>query len=220
MIKVALLLKKNKKQNKKIISFLRKKTKSLNIFIGDVESKIPKKIFFKKYDIIISYLSPWIIPNKILRKTKFYNINFHPGPPTYPGIGCFNFAIYDRQKKYGVTSHIMKNKVDSGKIIGVKYFKVKKNCDVRWLMEKSYKAMFILFVKIINEFFQSNELKYSKINWKRKPLKRKDLEKLCQLNFKMNKKEFKKRIQSTYFEGKPGPYLKINNLVFEFNPKR
>ena len=70
MTKVALLLKKNKKQNKKVISFLRKKTKSLNIFIGNVGSKIPKKLFIKKYDITISYLSPWIIPNKILRKTK------------------------------------------------------------------------------------------------------------------------------------------------------
>ena len=42
MIKIAVLLKKNKKQNKKIVSFLRKKTKLLNIFIGDVGSKIPK----------------------------------------------------------------------------------------------------------------------------------------------------------------------------------
>ena len=114
----------------------------------------------------------------------------------------------------------MKNKVDTGKIIDVKYFKIKKNCDVKWLMEKSYKAMFLLFVKIVNEFFKFKKLKYSKASWQRKPFKRKDLEKLCQLNLKMSKKEFLKRIRSTYFKGKPGPYLKFNNMVFELNPER
>ena len=44
-------------------------------------------------------MSPWVLNNKILKKTNMYNINFHPGSPKYPGIGCFNFAILKNRKK-------------------------------------------------------------------------------------------------------------------------
>jgi len=72
--------------------------------------------------LLISYISPWIVPNKVLSNTIKWNINFHPGPPEYPGIGCFNYAIYDSAKQFGATAHIMKPKVDTGEIIGVNRF--------------------------------------------------------------------------------------------------
>lgn len=74
------------------------------------------------YDILISYIPPWIVQETILEKTKMWNINFHPGPPKYPGIGGFNFAIFDSVKQFGATAHIMNPKVGTGKIIGVKRF--------------------------------------------------------------------------------------------------
>ena len=43
-------------------------------------------------DFIISYLSPFILPKALLERAGRAAINFHPGPPEYPGIGCTNFA--------------------------------------------------------------------------------------------------------------------------------
>ena len=110
-LNVALLLKKEKFHNKKVISFL-KKIKNLKLFIfeGDINSKYPKILEKKSFDFIISYLSPWILKEKTLLNTKFKNINFHPSIPKYPGFGCYNFCLYNKDKIYGVTCHEIKKK--------------------------------------------------------------------------------------------------------------
>ena len=107
---VALIIKPNKPFTKKIIRICKKNFFKLDIFFSDSKKKIPKKLKKNRYDLIISYLSTWIFPNAVLKKTKRFNINFHPGPPKYPGVGCFNFAIFNKDKFYGCTAHIMKKK--------------------------------------------------------------------------------------------------------------
>jgi len=98
-IKIALFLKKEKPHTVKVIDYL---SKIGNLHVFETSNKIiDKKIFNYKYDFIISYISAWILPKKFLNKTKYFNINFHPGAPEYPGIGCFNFALYDEVKRYG-----------------------------------------------------------------------------------------------------------------------
>ena len=104
------------------IDHINKISKDVDIYDSSLSNVFPKKIIDNKYDIIISYISNWIIPEIVLQKTKRWNINFHPGPPEYPGTGCFNFAIYDSAENYGATAHIMDPLVDRGKIISVKRF--------------------------------------------------------------------------------------------------
>lgn len=58
---VCLIVKKHKKHNLKVINFLRRNKKiKLEVFIAKINSKINNRIKKKKYDFIISYLSPWI----------------------------------------------------------------------------------------------------------------------------------------------------------------
>ena len=52
------------------------------------------------------------------------SINFHPAPPKYPGTGCASYAIYNGERRYGATAHIMNDKYDDGAILRVKYFKI------------------------------------------------------------------------------------------------
>ena len=118
-MKISFLTKKEKMNVKEAIAFTKNITKNINVFYGDTTDPFPESIAKKYYDVIISYISPWIVPKMILDKTKKWNINFHPGPPEYPRIGCLNFAIYDSAKQFGVTAHIMEPKVDRGKIIGI-----------------------------------------------------------------------------------------------------
>ena len=190
MKKIALILKENKNHNSKVIRFLKSKKIKLDIFVGKIGDKLPLKLK-KKYDIIISYLSPWILTNNILNKTKLYNINFHPGPPNYPGIGCYNFAIYNQEKFYGVTAHIMNSKVDTGKILGVKKFKINKHITLDKLINLSYLKMYELFKDIINKTLTNELFPSSNISWKRKkPYKRTDLENLCLIKKIIKKMKF------------------------------
>ena len=71
-------------------------------------------------EYIISYLCPLLIPSNVLKKAKILALNFHPGPPEYPGIGCTNYAIYNEDSNYGATCHIMSEKIDDGEILEVK----------------------------------------------------------------------------------------------------
>ena len=82
----------------------------------------PKEYLSWQGDYIISYLCPWVLPDALLQNAKKAAINFHPGPPQYPGTGCTNFAIYHEVDEYGVTCHHMAPHVDSGNIIAVSRF--------------------------------------------------------------------------------------------------
>tara|TARA_A100001011_G_scaffold400847_1_gene519805 strand:- start:6920 stop:7588 length:669 start_codon:yes stop_codon:yes gene_type:complete len=216
---VCLILKKNKKYNKKIIKFLKNFIYKLDVFYGEVGQKLPKKIKKKRYDFLISYLSPWIINHKILKRTKFYNINFHPGPPKYPGIGCFNFALLNNDNSYGVTMHLMNKSVDSGKIIKTQYFSIK-NLNLIEIIDKSYDEMFKLFTKEILKILKTKKINLSKEKWKRTAYTRKDLNKLLKLNLNMKPKEITNRINALYYQGYPNPYFTINNKKFYVIPEK
>ena len=97
---------------------------SAKIIYSARQQPFPQELLSWKGDLIISYLSQWIIPQILLQRAAIAAINFHPGPPEYPGIGCTNFAIYNGADEFGVTCHHMVSKVDTGDIIAVKRFPV------------------------------------------------------------------------------------------------
>ncbi len=77
--RIALLLKKEKKHNVKVINFL-KKMKNVKLFIleGDSKSNYPEILNKEKFDFIISYLSPWVIKKKNSSENKFQKYKFSP----------------------------------------------------------------------------------------------------------------------------------------------
>ena len=109
---------KNCTYTKKIKKKLKSKTNNLTYIEIDPKKKnINIKRLDKKYDFILCFRSHYILKKNLIDKAQIAAINFHPGPPEYPGSGCLNFALYDNSKEYGVTVHLMNDKVDNGKII-------------------------------------------------------------------------------------------------------
>lgn len=214
-MKVALLVKKNKMTVLEIVEYVKNRFSNVDIYMGNVSDPIPENLFEKYYDIIISYLSPWIVPEKILKKTKLWNINFHPAPPEYPGIGCFNFAIYNNEKQYGVTSHLMEKKVDTGSIIGVKRFPLLESDTVYTLSIKTYGYLFCLFVDVTDYIVLKNNIPFCDENWTRVPYTRKELEELCKIDLSMKKSEIIRRVKATSFPDMPGAYIELFGHKFE-----
>jgi len=219
-MRVAFLCKPDKYGTKEAITKLRQITTTLDVYTGNLNETFPEELKENCYDMIISYLSPWIIPKNILEKTRKWNINFHPGPPDYPGIGCFNFAIYDNVKCYGATCHIMEPTVDSGQIIGVKRFRMSTRETVQSLSQKTYKSQLKLFNDIISHIGKYGCLPQSDEIWTRKPYKREDLEALATIGASMTTDEIEHIIRSTYFAGKPAPFVELGGYRFEYNPRR
>jgi methionyl-tRNA formyltransferase len=44
---------------------------------------------------LIGFLTPIVVPERILSRLGFGAYNFHPGPPNYPGWLPAHFASYD-----------------------------------------------------------------------------------------------------------------------------
>ena len=166
---------------------------------------------------LLSFCTSVIVPSSLLKDLPGPAYNFHPGPPKYPGIGCFNFALYNNEKYYGVTMHEMSKIVDSGKIIKTKYFPIKK-MNLLQLIEKSYESMFTVFKKEIPKILKSKKLIYSKQKWKRKAYTRKNFVELCKLNLNMSPQKIVNILGAIYHPDFPDPIIKYKNKAFQIKP--
>ena len=191
---------------KNIIEFIDRNFDA-EIITGDRNLPLPQKAIDWSGDYIFSYLNPWILPEQLIKKARIAAINFHPGSPSYPGSGCYNFALYHESKEYGVTCHLLEKTVDTGDIISIKLFPIFNNDRVEDLINRTYVYLNYLFFEVCFELLRNSHLKGLEIKWDRKPYRKKDLDELCKLSKSMDDSEIKRRIRATTFPGKPGPYF-------------
>ena len=183
---------------------------------GGRDERFPEDIGWWEGDYIISYLSPWIIPEHLLNRAEKACINFHPGPPEYPGIGCTNFAIYDNSDTYGVTCHHMNPKVDTGSMIAVKRFPLYGSDTVFSLTQRCYGYIIQQFYEVVSLILVGDDLTQSDECWKRKPYKRKDLQELCRITPDMSAEEIRRRTKAVTFPNAPGAYIEIDSMIFNY----
>ena len=94
---------------------------------------------------LISFCSSVIVRREILNLFQGPAYNFHPGPPTYPGVHPANFAIYDGATRFGVTAHIMTAEIDGGPLVGVDWFDISNDITSEGLEEQAFTHLFKLF---------------------------------------------------------------------------
>lgn len=167
-------------------------------------------------DYIVSYLSPYIVPGHLLARAKQASINFHPGPPEYPGSGCTNFALYHEVEEYGVTCHHMLEKVDTGAIVGVRRFPVLPIDTVYAVTQRCYAALLDLFYEVMDRLAVGQPLPEQPDKWTRKPFKRSELDLLCEITLEMPADEVKRRIRAVTFPNAPGAYVDLHGHRFTY----
>lgn len=158
------------------------------------------------FGCILSFLSPWIIPAEWLNKSAL-SINFHPGSCDYPGIGCYNFALYEEAKVFGAVCHHMLPAVDSGVVISESLFPVFAHDSVETLKLRTMIAMLAMFQEILCRIAQNDPLPVHTRQWQRKPFTRNQLNALCEVTPEMTDQEKVRRIRATTYPGFPGAYL-------------
>ncbi len=102
---------------------------------ADLDSYSPSELRRAR---LIGFVTPVIVPEHILEGLGFGAYNFHPGPPQYPGWMPSLFAIYDGITQFGATAHKMVARVDSGPIVGVRYFDVDPHGSVVEMERRAY----------------------------------------------------------------------------------
>ena len=230
--KSVLLFSKRGKWCWKVYEYLRENFTHVRRMLGDwgdtFRIKEIREYYAKEYDYVISYLCPWILPKEVLDLAKEHAINFHPAPPKYPGIGGYNYAIWNGDEEYGVMVHKMDEKVDSGYIYDVSKFLINDNETVMTLKEKSMETLFALFVDVIdcikegksfnfNGFRQGQEKFFE---WHTPPYTRKDFQKNCEIRVHEYDRDYiEKCVRAFYFPGaRDYPFFKINGKKYKVTP--
>ncbi len=163
-------------------------------------------------DAMISFLGPWIVPSEVLERQRLA-INFHPGNRHYPGIGCYNFALYDEVTEFGCACHHMATKVDSGPIIDERNFPISPMDTVESLQLKAFAAMLGQFLDICSAIRSGEQFDNASGAWTREPYTRKQLDELSEVSLDMSAEEFKRRIRATYYPGFE-PKIDIEGISF------
>ena len=185
----------------------------LSIVSGKIGSPFPEDVAWLKPKWLISFLSPWIVPSRVLGVCE-KAINFHPASSDYPGTGCYNFALYENARAYGALSHFMAEKVDTGAIIEERRFPVFEHETVETLKHRTMVVMLALFHDIACRIARGEPLQPSAVIWGRKPFTRRQLNELTTVTTDMSADEVRRRIRSTTYPGYPGPCAVIGGERF------
>lgn len=115
------------------------KKKKIKFFLINKKNKdqIFHKISKSNYDVILSAGFPYIFPKKVLKNFTI-KLNSHPSLlPKNKGLSPIKEVFYSKEKKIGVSLHLITDKVDSGKILYQVFF-FKKNFSLNKIYDLTF----------------------------------------------------------------------------------
>jgi methionyl-tRNA formyltransferase len=214
---VLFLSKKDDARCERALALVRGQFGAVTPALGDWGQPLPDVVREWSGDLMISYLSRWVVPRSSLSRARVAAINFHPGPPEYPGFGCYNWALYENAAQYGATCHHMDAAVDSGRLVAVRRFPIAADDGVASLLEKTHEALLVLFEEVLAALAQSGELPVSGEKWSRRPFRKTQLEELHRITPDMSAAEIQRRVRAVTM-GRWRPFIELHGHRFEWTP--
>ena len=143
---------------------------------------------------LVAFCTPVVVPGAILDALDGPAYNFHPGPPTYPGLYPSCFAINDGAIRFGATAHVMTRQIDAGPIVGVEWADIPPTIDRLNLEALSHSLVLNLFRRLVPALANSETpLAPLPISWSGRPTTRQDFERLCEVAPDVSADEFHRR---------------------------
>lgn len=186
---------------------------AVRIHTGKVGDPLPIEVAEEPTDHLLSFLSPWIVPKKVLDRAG-QALNFHPGSVDYPGIGCYNFALYENAAEFGAVCHHMLSAVDTGTVVVEKLFPVLASDTVESLKYRTMVTMLAMFHDVASRIAADLPLPVAERQWARRPFTRREMEALKIIDGSMSAGEVQRRIRATAYPGYPGPHTIIGGERF------
>jgi methionyl-tRNA formyltransferase len=182
-------------------------------FLSTVGSPLPEEVAMARPRFLLSFLSPWIVPADLLDNCGTA-LNFHPASVDYPGIGCYNFALYDDAPEFGAVCHHMLPKVDSGTVVDERRFPLFGSDSVESLKLRTMVTMLSMFHDICSMIAADQPLPVSERQWTRKAFTRREMNALKTITPDMDPDEIGRRIRASVYPGYPGPSITIGGFTF------
>lgn len=169
---------------------------------------------------LIAFLTPVIVPARLLDALGYGAYNFHPGPPQYPGWLPSYFAVYDGVARFGVTAHRMIERVDAGPIVGVSYFDVAPNTGPVALEQRAFVEIARLFWQLSETLAtQSEPLPVLPVAWAGRKTTRRDFLTACDIAPDISAPELDRRL-AAFGNGAFGiqPTITLHGHCFRYVP--
>jgi methionyl-tRNA formyltransferase len=165
---------------------------------------------------LIAFVTPVIVPKTVLDQLGYGAVNFHPGPPSYPGWAPAHFALYEQADEFGATVHVMVEKVDAGGIIDLALFPVPQDTSVFGLEGMAYARLAFLFWRMAKELACEPLLPNAlSVEWGGRKYTRRDYLAMCEMPLDISRDEFERRMRifgDNHF-GVP-PTIKLHGVEF------
>jgi methionyl-tRNA formyltransferase len=184
-------------------------------FLGVVGDPLPQAVAEARPAFLLSFLSPWIVPAAVLDQAGV-SLNFHPASVDYPGIGCYNFALYDEAPEFGAVCHHMLAKVDSGTVVEERRFPLLPSDTVETLKLRTMVTMLAMFHDICSLIASGRELPVAERQWTRAAFTRRQMNALKTITPDMDDAEVARRIRAGTYPGYPGPSVTIAGHTFYY----
>jgi hypothetical protein len=160
----------------------------------DELADLPREILHRSR--LIAFVTPVIVPKAVLDQLGYGAVNFHPGPPSYPGWAPAHFALYDQAGEFGATVHLMVEKVDAGPIIDHVLFPVPPDTPVLALEGMAYAHLAFLFWRIARQLACDVSLPQAReLPWGARKHSRKSYLAMCDFPPDISKAEFERRMR-------------------------
>jgi methionyl-tRNA formyltransferase len=139
---------------------------------------------------LVAFTTDVIVPPDILDHLGFGAYNFHPGPPHFSGWAPALFAVHHHATEFGVTAHMMAQRVDEGPIVGVELFRIPSDIDLHSLEELACVRLAHLFWRLAKLLAtQIEPLPELPIRWSGKKNSRRSYAALCSVSPSSSKVE-------------------------------
>ena len=148
-------------------------------------------------------------------------INIHPAPPKYPGVGGLNHALYNNEKFFGVTIHLMNSQIDDGRILNVIPFPINHYKCLQDAIGNLGELRLEILQDIVTDISQTsfteyiNKHNHNEFSWSKKMWSRKELDAMQTVSIDglQHKHEIERRIRAFQTDKFP-IQLKINKRLF------
>jgi methionyl-tRNA formyltransferase len=145
---------------------------------------------------LMAFVTNVIVPGSVLSRLGYGALNFHPGPPSYPGWAPSHFALYDQATEFGATVHVMVEQVDAGPIVEVALFPVPPDISVLGLEGLAYAHLAHLFWQMAKSLATDPEPPPTRpIKWGSRKGSRGAYRAICNIPLDIAKDDFDRRIR-------------------------
>jgi methionyl-tRNA formyltransferase len=170
---------------------------------------------------LVAFCTSVIVPKAVLIALNGDAYNFHPGPPTYPGLYPACFAVYAGATQFGAICHTLTESIDDGPIVGVNSVDISPDINRLDLEALSRQLITRLFTKMAPALATvEGPLPELDLTWSGKPTRQKDFDALCRLPSDVSKDEFDRRYRAVWEGPFHGLTIELFGRTFRLESKQ